>query len=485
MENKSIWSEFHDDISYKSVNDSIKVDIAIIGGGITGISTGYFLRNSSYKVALFERNKVGYGITSKTTGKITYMQEDILSKIRKVHDINTAKEYYNSQKYAIKTLVDIINKEKIECDLRKTIGYFFATNAKDVKKIKEEEKLLLKFNEKIKRVTKLPDGLKTPYGISGEDTYTFNPIKYVNSLKQIISSNIDIYENSKVTKIEKNSDSFELTINNKKVISKYVVIASHYPFFLFPYLMPLKCSLEKSFIGCYKDISNPDFNGISRNNPLISIRYVEGLNKRYKLILTNSYNLNWCKNDLNNFLVLLNRNPEYLWSNIDIITKDYMPYVGKIKNNLYIATGYNTWGMTNGTLAGKIISDLILKEENSFINLFNPNRENIKTAIKYPLYMISNAYAFIGSKIIKKDIITYKKIDGVNVAIYTDELGTQHIVKNKCPHLGCSLLFNEVEKTWDCPCHASRFDIDGRVLTGPSNYDISFKNQKNITSKSK
>ncbi|MCX4248416.1 MAG: FAD-dependent oxidoreductase [Bacilli bacterium] len=475
MQNKSIWCDYYDDITYDSLNTDLDLDIAIIGGGITGLSVGYFLLNSYYKVGLFEKEKIGSGTTSKTTGKITYMQENILSKIKKTRNISTAKKYYDSQKYAIDLLINIINKNEIKCDLLKTNGYFFTTNKKDIKKIKEEEKLLLDFNEKIKRVNKLPDGLKIYYGISGENSYQFNPVKYVNKLKTLIDSKIEIYENSKVTTIEHDKEKFILTINNKRVTAKYLVVASHYPFFLFPYLMPLKCSLEKSFIGCYLDKSKLNFNAISTKNPLLSLRYVEGNKKRYKLILTNSCNLNFCQNDLNNFQVLLNYKPKYLWSNIDIITKDYMPYIGEIEKNMFIATGYNTWGMANSTLAGKIISDLILKHDNEFATLFSPKRVNFKTIIKYPLYMITNAYAYLNSKIIKKNNIIYKNIEGVNVAIYKDEEGIKHIVKNKCPHLGCSLLFNEVEKTWDCPCHASRFDIDGHVLMGPSNYDISFK----------
>ncbi len=262
MQNKSIWCDYYDDITYDSLNTDLDLDIAIIGGGITGLSVGYFLLNSYYKVGLFEKEKIGSGTTSKTTGKITYMQENILSKIKKTRNISTAKKYYDSQKYAIDLLINIINKNEIKCDILKTNGYFFTTNKKDIKKIKEEEKLLLDFNEKIRRVNKLPDGLKIYYGISGENSYQFNPIKYVNKLKTLIDSKIEIYENSKVTTIEHDKEKFILTINNKRVTAKYLVVASHYPFFLFPYLMPLKCSLEKSFIGCYLDKSKLNLRNI-------------------------------------------------------------------------------------------------------------------------------------------------------------------------------------------------------------------------------
>ena len=150
--------------------------------------------------------------------------------------------------------------------------------------------------------------------------------------------------------------------------------------------------------------------------------------------------------------------------------------------NFLIGTGYNTWGMTNGSLAGKILADIILKKENKYIELFNPKRKlNKGKIINFPIALCSTAYSFIKSKISKNkswysNHVKFENRDGVSVAIYIDENNKEHIVRNICPHLKCSLLFNELEHTWDCPCHGSRFDIDGKCLEGPSNYDITYKN---------
>ena len=160
--------------------------------------------------------------------------------------------------------------------------------------------------------------------------------------------------------------------------------------------------------------------------------------------------------DLNN----LNLKPKYLWSNKDIITNDYMPYVGYIKKNMIIATGFNTWGMTNGILSGKIISDLILGRNSKYIKLFSPKRSlnlNVITNITGNLSSIIKANSTYNSK------IKYSIINSKEVATYTDENGT-HTVYTTCPHMGCKLIFNEVEKTWDCPCHGSRFNLDGHSI---------------------
>ncbi|MCI8460477.1 MAG: FAD-dependent oxidoreductase, partial [Bacilli bacterium] len=181
-------------------------------------------------------------------------------------------------------------------------------------------------------------------------------------------------------------------------------------------------------------------------------------------------------NDLENFQKNQSISAElkYRWSNIDIITNDYLPYIGEIKDNLYLATGYNTWGMTNGSLAGEIISDLILNRNNQYSDLFNPKRSLKLT--KLPSIIGSSIKGYkegITKNFQTNKNITYNELDGRKIATYQDEKGIKHSVYLKCPHLKCNLIFNEVEKTWDCPCHGSRFNIDGKCLEGPSNYDIS------------
>ena len=155
-----------------------------------------------------------------------------------------------------------------------------------------------------------------------------------------------------------------------------------------------------------------------------------------------------------------------------------MPIIGIIEGNLMIATGYNTWGFTNGTLAGKIIADIINKNDNEYISLFNPKRGiNVNKVLRFPIDTASSIKSIIKSSKgnVNNSKVIYKKINDINVAVYTDDDKKEHIVLNKCPHMKCGIVFNEIEKTWDCLCHGSRFDIDGKCINGPSNYDITFK----------
>ena len=471
MKKYSIWEDEIEKTG-KKLNKDLNVDVLIIGGGITGLSTAYHLNKSNLKVCVVERNNIGMGVTCKTTGKLTYLQELIY---RKIKPIEKSKLYYESQKEAIKIVKEIIKDNNIECDYENVSSYVYSDLDKEINKIDEEYKILKDFGVNIKRVNKLPNGISFKHGIYVEDTAVFHSIKYLNGLKKVI--NCDIYENTNILSIEKNENGYLCKTDKYKIITKKIVLATHYPYFLLPYFFPLKAYLEKSYITAFEIDKVFNFSSITSSNPTESIRYH---NNKYQIYLTNSHNLSIKNNDYDNFKELIDKNPSYIWSNKDIMTVDSLPYIGYIDDNLLIGTGYNTWGMTNGSIAGKILSDLVLNKENKYSELFNPKRNfGLSKYVSYPIIIGSNIKSYIGSKINKNKSwyqnVLFKKIDGESVGIYIDENNKKHIVYNKCPHLKCGLIFNEVEKTWDCPCHGSRFDIDGNCIEGPSNYDIRYK----------
>lgn len=484
MRNSSIWLDDLKKSKIESLNENIDVDALIIGGGITGLSILYNLIGSNLKVALVEKNRIGMGVTARTTGKLTFLQENIYSKIIRYKDRDSAKLYLESQIEAIKIVRDIVNKHKIDCDFEDVSSFLFASEDKDIKKIMKEKEILESFNIDVTECLTLPDNKKTKYCISVDNTAVFHPLKYLIALKNICNKKFRIYENTKVIEINKYKDGYICKTNNNIIKAKYVVIASHYPYFLFPYLFPLKLHLEKSYICANKVKSDDYFSAINTGKPTLSLRYFNNRSDIYKLTLMKSHNLAFCNNDKDNFSKLTKHNSniaKYIWSNKDIITPDYLPYIGFIDDNLLLATGYNTWGMTNGTIAGKVISDLILGNKNKYAELFDPKRGlNYGKIVNFPINLVSNVKSFVGSKLNKNkswysDRVYFTKKNGRDLAIYIDDANVKHIVYNKCPHLKCGLIFNEVEKTWDCPCHGSRFDIDGKCTQGPSNYDISYK----------
>ena len=298
-----------------------------------------------------------------------------------------------------------------------------------------------------------------------DDTYLFHPLKFIYSL----INNEQIYENTSIKKIEIVDNNYICYTDEYKIKAKYVILGLHYPYFQLPFLFPIKGTLEKSYLSASKYLDKVSL--ISYSNPFISIRNYED----YLIYLSNSHSVSNKVFDKENFDKLLNKlkklnlKPEYLWSNIDIITNDGLPYIGEIKNHLLIGTGYNTWGLATGFLAGKIITDIINNNENEYIELFNPKRMNLSQVIG-PFICAYKSIEGIVNGFKKDPKITYDVINNTKVMIYKDY--RKHIVNHKCPHFGCRLLFNEIEKTWDCPCHGSRFDIDGKCINGPSNHNI-------------
>ena len=473
MKKKSIW----DDIETTNINNNKKIndlntDILIIGGGIIGITLAYFLKDYNGKVTLVDKSKLFHGVTSKTTAKITYLQESIYGTLSNYFNEYMSYLYYKSQKDAIKTIKDIVKNNNIDCDLEKSPSIIFTLNKKNIKKVKREEELLKSWNNKVEIV----DNPNIKYGIKVNDTYTFHPLKYLNGLVNIIRDKVILYEDILVNNIieDIDNDGYIVCTNKNKITAKKVVIACHYPFFIYPSFIPIKTYVMREYVNVAKDRNPKNYSAISIDKDLHSIRYYHD----YLIYGCNSHNitnhLNIKKNmdeSRKQFKKFFNLNPEYSWINQDITSHDKLPIIGSIKDNLYIATAYNAWGMTNGTLAAKIISDDILGIDNRFKKLFSPSRKN------YPLYIFSTLGIFNYLKsyiqaMFIKYVPKYIKINKFMYAIYKDKNKKVHIVKLICPHMKCPLIYNNESNTWDCPCHGSRFDIYGNLLEGPAKKNI-------------
>ena len=475
----SIWSIEEIKTKEEKLDKNIEVDILVIGAGMTGMTTAYYLKDKN--ICVVDANKIGHGVTLNTTAKITYFQERIYTKIINSTNKINAINYLKSQRYAIDNIKNIIEREKIDCNFKQVPSFVFANTKTEIEPLNREAYFLKLNGIKIEEKD-LPNKITNYKSYCVNDTYIFNPIKYLQGLYNILSNNIHIYENTKIVKIEKINNYYLCSGINHHIKAKKVVLACHYPYFIYPFLLPLKSSIEKSYIIVSKVKEDKNFTCISSSKPTYSCRYYHDKDNIYQISLSESHNTSVKQDDtyhFNRVKEIFNLKDEDIimsYSNTDIMTVDYMPFIGKLKNNMYIGLGYNTWGMTNSVLAAKIISDMILNKENEYSKIFNPNRFNLSNIIKLPFILASQTKSFIGPKLNKNKSWYSSKITfDKDLAIYEDNNGKKHIIHNKCPHFGCSLIFNEKELTWDCPCHSSRFDIDGKCIKGPSNYDISFK----------
>ncbi len=494
---KSLWQKDNNLKDLDSVNSNISADILIIGAGITGVTTAYNLINSGLNVILIDRGKCFNEVTAKSTGKITYLQDLKYQDICNIYNYETAKLYYDTQKEAIKIIKKNIKDNEINCDFEKSESVTFTTDEKKIPKFIAEENLLKSFGVKYSNNCDLIDDNKIKHLISVKNTYVFNPVKYLKGLLKVVKSanNIKVYENSIATKVRKDAKSYTVMVNNFEVKAKKIVVACNYPFFTIPGFIPLKTYLKRSYITATKVDDHEKINGITGTSPVISFRFYEEKNNKYFIYLSNtskiSNKLNHEKNNEETIIEskkITGKFPSYKWMNMDVMTNDFLPIIGKVSDedsNVFIATGYNAWGMTNGTIAGKIIFDLIRKKQNKYTNLFSPSRVlNAKKIKNFAINTLgSNAKAYL-LNIIKKNPSWYKdkvivtKENKKRIGIYFDKDGRSHKVLNVCPHLKCFLNFNMVDKTWDCPCHGSRFNIDGKAVKGPSQYDIKIDETK-------
>ncbi len=465
MEKKSVWSKYLKDNEFKS--EETDFDVLIIGGSLSGILVAYELRNSNLKVGILERNKILDGITSKMTAKLTLMQ-DILTKI----EDNKLDTYLKSQIDGLNILKSNILESKIECDFKDNISYLFTTKISNIKKIKKIKTYLDKYIKT--EVSNLEiDNLDIKYAIKTSNSYEINPIKYLNKIVNLLN-NTTIYENTNVIEVIKEDGIFTVKVkDNREFKSKRIVFATNYPYFLKPLLFPIKVRLEKSYIG-YGSTNlklNKNINAINIDKDKYSFRFYKG-----KMIyLTGSRMIASKVNDSRGFDKVINSNYltniDNLWSNMDIITNDYLPIVGELVKDMYILTGYNTWGLLSSHISASIIASLIMKKKKylKYKELFKPRRKlTLKKFMNSSLNIYESMNGYIKGIITKNKIIFYSKKE----AMYIDKNGKYYVVKRKCPHLKCNLIFNSVEHTWDCPCHGSRFDLEGNLISGPSKDNI-------------
>lgn len=451
MKKNPIWENNIKNIYSNKIIDNY-VDILIIGGGIAGITTAYYLRNSKKKILLIDKDNIGYDTTYKSTAKISFIQKDIYQKLEKTYNLETSKLYFESQKEAINNLVNIINNEKISCDLEKIDSYLFATKKESLSKLSHEKKILESFGVECFNSEKLPIKYNIESSFYVKDNYTFNPKKYIDELAKVIYKKINIVINTTAYNIEKHDKLYRVFTDKGGITSKIVIVATHYPFFIIPNFIPIRNYISREYInaGVYKP--NKKFTAINIDKDTESIRfyndYIIYVSNNHRLTNKTNYELNY-KEAQDKFRKNFNSEINYSWINQDLMTNDYLPIIGCSNSNdksLLIATGFNAWGMTNGVIAAKLLTDIINDNYNKYYNLFKPSRMN-------------------------KVGIVNSLIDGVfySKAYIQTFFNRKHV----CPHMMCGLIFNKEEKTWDCPCHGSRFSIDGKLITGPSSINIS------------
>ncbi len=468
-------------------------DILIIGGGITGLTTAYLLKDSGLKIGVIEATKAGYGTTGYTTAKITVQHDLFYDNLINNFSFLEAKHYLKANEEGIKLIKKIIEENDIQCDYKEQTAYVYATSIAEVEDLKKELKAYKSLGIDGFYTDKIPLPNNT-YGALGiRNQGQFNPLKYLYSLYNIlIKSNVKIYENVRALDINPHDNHVDVTTEKGTIHAEKVVAASHYPFDNSFGLYFLRIYQEKSYVIAARTKEEP-FEGmyININDPIHSMRYQFSGDENL-LILAGGNHRSGEKDDenesyeeLERFLNSNFKDPEIVakWSTQDCMTYDKIPYIGRYSDsieNVYLATGFKKWGMSHSAAAALILRNKLLCFEDNYSDIFNPSRFTpVQSSKEFVSSVKSISLGFI-KRLASGDnlenvspgegkIIEY---EGRKVGVYRNEEGEYFCINPVCSHLKCALAFNEAEKTWDCPCHGSRFDIKGNILEGPAVHPI-------------
>ena len=477
--------------SFPPLRQDRDVDVAVIGAGITGITTAYYLVKKGYRVVLLEARKLIEGTTGYTTAKITSQHGLTYSQLIDKVGEEGARSYYNANEEAIGLMKEIIDEQQINCDFSRQDAYVYARTKEGARHVENEGKAYEKLGIKGSLVEKVDLPYEVMNAVKINHQAQFHPVKYLNKLILFLKENgVEIYENTRVVDIEKGDRLSVKAEQGSSVYCDKAVMASHFPFKDFEGLYFSRLHAERSYSIAVRASTIPKGMYLSAEEPKRSLRYfTDNEGETYLIIGGEGHpagekeNTDECYQHLRTYAKksFNAAEPVYEWSSQDLFTLDGLPYIGPIterNSKIYVATGFAKWGMTNGTIAAKIISDDIANQPNVYAELFSPSRklhgEHVKNFMKEN---VGVAKEFVKGKVDrrKEDIHTLNldegavvQYDGKSAGAYKDKKGNVSIVDHTCTHMGCELNWNKAERSWDCPCHGSRFEYDGNVIEGPA-----------------
>lgn len=424
----SVWFDGANRPTFESLRESRSTDVLIIGGGIAGILCAYGLKSEGVDCILLEADEICRGVTAGTTAKITFQHGAIYDKLIKRFGIERAGLYLRAQKDACDKYEELC--QKIPCDYEKKSSCVYSLDRRE--KMEKEKKAL----ERLGVEAEFEDDCGLPFPTAGavrvKNQAQFNPLKLLYG----IAKELPIYENTKVTELLPHGAKTQYG----EIICKKIIVATHFPILNKHGSYFLKMYQHRSYVlalegaplaeGMYVDEAENGLSFRSFKNMLL----LGGGDHR-----TGKKGGNW--RELEEFAKTHYKDAEIVkrWAAQDCMTLDGVPYIGRYSKNtpdLYVASGFNKWGVTSSMVSSTILADLVMERSNRYAAVFSPSRSML-----HPQLAV-NAFEA-----------------AVNMLTPTVP---------RCPHLGCALKYNPDEHSWDCPCHGSRFSKDGELLDNPA-----------------
>lgn len=427
----SIWSISAVRPRFECLSNEKSVDALIIGGGVAGILCARALHDIGVDYALIEADKICSGITQNTTAKITVQHGLIYDKLIREFGVEKAKLYYEANDAALNEYRRLC--AGIDCDFEECDAYLYSTDGKS--KIEKEAKAYERIGIKANLTSQLPLPLPIASSLCVKGQAQFNPLKFLYQ----ISRGLRIYENTKAIELTPN---YVIT-NRGRIRANKIIIATHFPFINKHGGYFIKMYQHRSYVLALKGVEQIKGMYVDENIKGLSFRN----HGEYLLLGGGSHRTgkkggNW--RELEEFAYKHYPNAKEIcrFATQDCMTLDGVPYIGRYSpktENLYVTSGFNKWGMTSAMVSAMILRDEISGKSNKYAELFSPSRRILRPQLAI------NAFE-----------------SAINLLTPTAP---------RCPHLGCALKYNKAERTWDCPCHGSRFTEDGQLIDNPATDD--------------
>jgi glycine/D-amino acid oxidase-like deaminating enzyme/Rieske Fe-S protein len=499
----SVWSEATPAPPYPPLDGNVGADVAVVGGGITGITAALLLARAGRRVAVVEARRIGKGETGKTTAHLTEALDVPYHTLISRFGQGGARLAAAAQRAAIDRIAAFVDECGIPCDFRRVSGFAFAETKADVAELEREAVAVRKLGLNVALVDRAP----LPFPIAGalrfDDQATIHPRIYLQGLERaFVALGGQIFEDTQVTAIDEGprvSDGGSIcrVISDRGVVTaRAVIVAAHVPI-VNRVLLHAKLAAYRSYVvgvdlggdpgigdGLYWDMADP-------------YHYIRAQmigDRRYLLVGGEDHKVGEADDTTAPFArletyvrVRFGREvapTDYRWSGQIVASADGLPYVGRnsLSHDVYVATGYAGNGITQGTAAAMVLADEICGIEHPLGRLLTATRIKplasagavLSENIDYPRHMLTDRLTG-GGDAAPEDVAAIApgegrvlSIEGERLAVYRNGNGQLSALSPVCTHLGCLVHWNTTEKSWDCPCHGSRFDPHGRVLNGPA-----------------
>jgi glycine/D-amino acid oxidase-like deaminating enzyme/nitrite reductase/ring-hydroxylating ferredoxin subunit len=483
-----IWLDRTVTTDYDPLDGNRRVETAVVGGGIVGVTTAAKLDERGQTVAIIERDRILTGVTGHTTAKVTSLHGLIYDHLIEHFGVEKASQYAQANQDAIADIADTVSSRNIDCAFTRAPAYTYVRPSDERGDVRNEVEAARRLDLPVSYV----DETDLPYEVGGavrfDDQAHFDPRKYLLELADgVADGDSAVFEQTTVQNVE-GGDPCRISTDRGDLMADSVVVASHFPV-EDDALYFARMSPKRSYVLAVSvDGETPDGMYYHPREPYVSVRphseesvlLVGGQNhrtghggstqKRYEKLEAQTRE---------RFQV---EAIEYRWSTQDFVTIDRVPFVGPVTpgvDDVYVATGFGGWGMTNGTAAATAVSDAILGTEPDWAAVFHPTRFEFGAARSELLLHNSAAmgHLFEGYLENRPSLDTSELGPGEAavfddrtdpIAVYRDEDSRFHAVSAVCSHMGCVVEWNDGERSWDCPCHGSRFDLDGTVLDTPA-----------------